>query len=460
MCPSTLTKAVDMNSAYLGIDGVLLMENAGNALAKHCEGFDSIAVFAGLGNNGGDGLVAARHLSGAKKKVCVYTLYGKRSRECQKNLGIIEKLDSINVEIIRDSKDCKGIDLDGFSLIIDALLGVGVRGELREPIKSIVDLINSSNAYKIAADCPTPGIVADLTLSFHLPKTSDAKTVDIGVPTEAVSCCGPGDVYLAVPERVGGEHKGEFGRLLIVGGSKIFSKTPVLVGNAALRTGVDLARICAPSYAAKRMHCGEDLLVYPLDSEDYLAKSDVKQILEVDFDSIVIGNGLGTMDETAYALKKLLRKVDTPVVLDADALKLIKPKQIKENFILTPHAKEFEILFGEYPVDRLSAVEEYSQKTSGVILLKGEVDIISDGKKTKKNHVGNPGMTVGGTGDVLAGIVGALSCKTDPFRSACAGAFISGIAGDFAFKEFNYSLTATDCIDKIPEALYFCREFI
>ncbi len=464
MDSKSISKAVDMNASYLGIDRLMLMENAGKEIARHSTKFNSIAVFSGLGNNGGDGLVAARHLSGIGKRVRVYTLSGKRSGECQKNLDIIQKLDSIEIETIRDSSDCHRIreELDRFDLIIDSLLGVGVKGEPREPIKSIVGVINSSKAYKIAVDCPTPGVKADLTLSFHFPKTADARVVDIGIPREAELQCGPGDVYTAMPVRRGHEHKGDFGRLLIVGGSKWFTGTPALVARAALRTGVDLAIISCPSHVSDRMQFDPDLIVHPMKSESHLEKSDVDDILKLDFDSMVVGNGLGTEEETGYAINKLLRRVDKPAVLDADALKLIKPKHVRENFILTPHAMEFKTLFGECPEnldERKRLVTEHAGKTGSVILLKGETDIISDGEKTRLNRTGNAGMTVGGTGDVLAGIVGAFSCKTDGFTSACAGAFLSGLSGDLAFKKTGYSLTATDCIENIPKAIKFCWEF-
>jgi hydroxyethylthiazole kinase-like uncharacterized protein yjeF len=464
MDPSEMSKAADINSSYLGIERLVLMENAGKEIARHSEKFDSIAIFAGLGNNGGDGLVAARHLSSMGKRVRVYTPAGKRSTECQRNFEITERLDSIEIELIRDPLDCEKIrgDLDKFDLVIDSLLGTGITGELREPLKSLVDVINSSKARRIAVDCPTPGIKADLTLSFHMAKTADATVVNIGIPIEAETYCGPGDVYIAIPKRGGDEHKGDFGRLLVVGGSKEFSGTPALVGRAALRTGVDLAVILAPIYAARKMQLDPDLIVRPLKSESYLKTEDVDEILKMNFDSVIIGNGLGTEDETRYALKKLIRKIDKPVILDADALKLIKIKQVRKNFILTPHGGEFEKLFGEYgenAEERVKTVEKFAKKTKSVILLKGLTDVISSGEKTRLNLTGNAGMTVGGTGDMLAGIVGALSCRTDGFTAACAGAFLSGLAGDIALKELSYSLTATDCIERIPKAIKFCREF-
>ncbi len=464
MLNSEIIKAIDMNSEYLGISGIVLMENAGREIAREAQKFNSIAIFSGAGNNGGDCLVAARHLSGAGKKVKVYALKGDRTPGCERNFEIIRGLDSIEIEFVGDSRDCERIkgELDEFDLIIDGLIGVGVRGELREPVKSIVEMINSSKAYKICADVPTPGIKSDLTLSFHLKKTEDAKVVSIGIPKEAELYCGPGDVYLALPKRMGQEHKGDFGRVLVVGGSRQFIGTPFLVARSALRAGCDLSIIACPSHVADRIPFDANLIINPLNSESHLKKSDVDSILEVDFDSLVVGNGLGTADETKYALKKLLRRVDKPVILDADALKIIGEAQLGDNMIITPHATEFRILFGECGDgldQRREIVEEKARKTKATIVLKGPTDIISCGDKTRLNRTGNPAMTVGGTGDVLAGVVGTLAVKSGNFLAACAGSFLTGLAGDKAFEDLAYSLTATDVIEKIPDAIKTCREF-
>lgn len=453
------TKALDMNSVYLGIDRIMLMENAGREIAYRASNSRNIAVFCGLGNNGGDGFVAARHLAAAGKKVTVYTLEGNRTRECQKNFDIIKKMDSVKVEFIRDSSECDRINLSEVDTIIDALLGVGIKGEPREPIKRIVDVMNNAEAKKIAVDCPTPGFKADVVVSFHFKKTPNAEVASIGIPPEAERFCGPGDVFLAIRKRSGTEHKGDFGRVLIVGGSRNYSGTPALVGKAALRAGADLATVCCPRYVAQRLTCCHDLIIHPLDSEYFIKESDIDQILGLNFDAVVLGNGLGVEDETKDAVKKLIKCIDKPIVVDADALKLMKPKHIRGNMLLTPHAKEFEVLFGKYPEDRIKETEEYAKEYSCVIVLKGPVDVISDGKKTKTNHTGNPGMTVGGTGDVLAGIAGALCCITDTFTAASAAAFLSGLAGDFAYKEKGFSLTASDCIEKIPDAIRFCEGF-
>ncbi len=517
-----LTKAIDMNCEYLGISRLLLMENAGREIARNCEKFNPkfkefrsfdfpeenrikrVAVFSGTGNNGGDGFVAARHLSGIGKNVRVYAIDGERTIEAQRNFEIIQNLDSVEIELIRDSSDSEKIkkEIGKFDLIVDALIGVGLKGDVREPVKSIIKLINSARAFRISVDIPSGGgknvVNANLTISLHLPKTENvaerlyrsdicprgkasrphSKVVPIGIPKEAESLCGPGDVYLSIPKRSGFEHKGDFGRVIVIGGSKNFVGTPSLVAKAALRTGADIAIISCPGYVAEKLPFDPNLIVNPMESEFYFSESDVDNILNINFDSVVIGNGLGTQNETSNAVRKFLKLVNKPVVIDADALKLIDMKDLRKNFILTPHEIEFKILFKEQEKDfnkkiirnsvselrdlrsRIKMVEKFARNTNTTILLKGPVDIISDGERTKLNRTGNPGMTVGGTGDVLAGIIGALSAVSeDKFEAACAGAFLSGLSGDFACEDFRYSLIATDVIERIPEAIRFCNGF-
>jgi NAD(P)H-hydrate epimerase len=203
-------------------------------------------------------------------------------------------------------------------------------------------------------------------------------------------------------------------------------------------------------------------MIKPLSSESHLSGVDVDLLLKLNYDSIVLGNGIGLHEETRSFVREFLRKTDKSVVLDADALKLIEPRHIRPNHILTPHATEYKNLFGELPAEldeRAKLVSESAKKTGATILLKGPTDIISNSIRTKYNRTHNPGMTVGGTGDVLAGITGALASKTDPFNAACAAAFLSGLSGNFCRDEKGYSFTASDVLEKIPDAIKYCRGF-
>lgn len=461
------SKAADINCEYLGVSRSLLMENAGREVARHCADYANIAIFCGTGNNGGDGFVAARHLAGSGKKVKVFALEGKRTKENQINFNILKNLD-IPLLSVRDFADCDAIaaEVNGYDLIVDALVGVGMKGELREPVKGIVGLINSARAFRLSVDVATGSsgaetVNADLVICLDEAKVENAKVVDIGMPREAKSYCGPGDVCVSLPKRAGNEHKGDFGRLLVVGGSKDFIGTPSLVAQSALRCGCDIVTIACPGYVAKRMPFDPNLIVNPLDSEDFLKKSDVPKILDMDFDAMTLGNGMGLEDETKEAVRELAKKVDKPLILDADALKLIEKRHLRQNMILTPHAREFEVLFeGVGDDNRQKLVEGYARKFECVIVLKGMVDVISYGGETRMNRSGNPAMTVGGTGDTLAGLIGGLMVQNkDSFLSACAATFLNGIAGDIAYREIGISLRATDLIEKIPAAIKFCKGF-
>jgi NAD(P)H-hydrate epimerase len=378
-------------------------------------------------------------------------------------------LSSLDVPLyeIADSKDCEMIkkDVDDYDAIIDALLGVGAKGQVREPVKSLISLINSLKCKKISVDVPSGDnetkVHADTILALHTEKVAGSKVVDIGIPPEAEHYCGPGDVYLALPEREPSAHKGDYGRLLVVGGSKSYVGTPVLVAQGALRAGVDLATICCPQYVSERMPYNPNLIIRPLRSKNHLTEDDLDVILEQNFDVMVVGNGLGVHDDTKYALRELVKKIDKPTVVDADALRLLELKHLTSNMILTPHSAEFKSLFGEYEEkEKVKTVEGYSRKTETTILLKGATDVISNGETTKLNKTGNPAMTVGGTGDVLAGIVGGLTAQNNsPLVSCCAGAFLNGLSGDLACEELGVSLTATDVIDYIPYAIAYSKKY-
>ncbi len=263
-------------------------------------------------------------------------------------------------------------------------------------------------------------------------------------------------------ERPMWSHKGDFGKLLIIGGSKIYTGSPALVAYgamAALHAGADLVMVAAPSRPADiAAKFSPNLITEPFEG-DFFTSKHVKRALELakKHDAVAIGPGLGTEKETHRFVVKFLEGVRKPCVVDADALKALQKKKLLDKFLLTPHLYEFYYMTGEKPkndvLGRAETVKKYARKTGSTILLKGAIDIISDGKQTAMNRTGNPYMTVGGTGDVLTGICGALLAqKVPPFRAACAAAYMNGRAGDLAAKE-KRPLVATDVIGKIPEVL-------
>lgn len=256
-------------------------------------------------------------------------------------------------------------------------------------------------------------------------------------------------------------HKGNFGHLLVIGGSRKYSGSPAFNALAAYRSGVDLVTVAAPRRAADIVASfSPDLITYPLDG-DYFDESHLKEVLELakTANAVAIGGGLERCKGTMIAVRKFLKRIELPCVIDADAIHTIKKKStIKRNFVLTPHSNEFFVLTGLQPeVDverRVSLVKNVATQLGCIILLKGHFDVVSDGIRTAVNKTGNPYMTVGGTGDTLTGICGALLARgVDPFDAACAACFINGMAGDLAARKYGEGLMASDLINEIPIVL-------
>jgi len=483
-------QALELNAEYFGISQLQLMENAGRNVAQEIASrFTSdkrVVVFCGLGGNGGDGFVTARHLAAMGFKVTVI-LAGKGSEISHKaaleNWRALQFLrESITVHEVYDSSLIPEIEAD---IIVDALLGTGTKGKLKPPIKQLVEKINSLNAFKVAVDVPTgvnsdtgevleTAVKANLTITFYKTKKGletakeyigELKVKDIGLPPELENYTGPGDVKLAVKTRIPESHKGDYGRLLVIGGSETFSGAPALVALAALRTGVDLVYVAAPHKIAHDISAfSPDLITIKLDGEHLNIGNmpALKTYLEK-VDAVVIGPGLGLHVETRGAVKALIDVVESarkPLLLDADGLKAFAEfkKRLNIPLVLTPHTGEYTILTGktlpENLKEKVSEIRKTAAELGAVILLKGPVDIIADEKKFKLNFTGNPGMTVGGTGDVLSGIVGAfLAQGADPFEAAVAGAFVNGAAGDFVLAEKGYHMVASDLLEWIPKVL-------
>jgi len=487
---SRAMRALEINAQYFGLTLLQLMENAGRSVAQQTvnrfHNTKKVTIFCGLGGNGGDGFVAARHLLAAGFEVQVILI--GRSRDISHEaalsnwVGLQALQDKITLYEVMDSSLLPKVKSD---IIIDAILGTGTRGTLRPPITQTIEEINKSNAYKIAVDAPTgidsdtgnilgSAIKADLTVTFHRSKkglenakkfVGELVVADIGLPVEIEKFVGPGDVFIFKKARSPTAHKGDFGRLLVVGGSELYAGAPALVSLAALRTGTDLVYLAAPEKTALAISSiSPDLITIKLEG-NYLKPRNI-ETLKPYFgmvDAVVIGPGLGLAPETAKFVEACVdeaEKAKKPLLLDADGLKAFAKikRPLKTPLILTPHAGEYEVLTGvklpENQEEKILAIKKSAKKLNAVLLVKGKVDIISDGEYAKLNLTGNPGMTVGGTGDVLSGIVGGLLAQNvDAFEASAAGAFVNGAAGDFVAREIGYHMVATDLLDWIPRVL-------
>ena len=471
----------DINAKWLGISPLQLMENAGAGVARIIEekfgkGL-KIAVFSGTGNNGGDGFVAARHLS-FDNEVTLFLVGDEakiRSEEARHNWKILKGLDFVEIRVLKDSSYIRSLDLSSFDFIVDALLGAGTKGEPREPIRSAIEKINeyAGKAKVVSVDLPSgyPSGVrvrADFAVTFQWDKEEyggfERVVVKIGYPQELYHLVGPGDAKFALRKK--GEHKGQNGKLLVIGGSGDYFGAPYLASKAASYL-VDLVYLAMPEYSARRIS-DPDIILRPVEGRNF-SPEHVDGLIELAqrADAIVIGPGIGLEEKTKEFVGEFVKHCEKPLVIDADGLKAIAEDLSVLNgktFVLTPHAGEFKVLFGVKPegslAEKAELVMEKARGIGGVVLLKGPYDIVSDGGTWKYNKTGNRGMTTGGTGDVLAGLVGALlALGNEPLKAASAGAFLNGLAGDLTKEELGESFTALEVARRIPRAAKWVGEF-
>ncbi len=483
-------RAVEMNSEYLGVSRLQLMENAGRSVADAVfDRFDvkkKVTFVCGLGGNGGDGFVAARHLAGVGYDVEVVLLGRHENIAFEEALinwrGLRNMIGSVKISEIHDSADIRPIKAD---IVVDALIGTGVRGALSSPYKEMVKAINGSEGFKIAVDVPTgvesdsgeargEAVEADLTLTFHKPKVGFPRAGNylgqlvvcpIGVPPEAEMHAGPGDVYLVSKPRAPDSHKGDFGQVLVIGGSETYSGAPALTGMGAYSVGVDIVYIAAPETAASIIAGFSPSLITVKLKGSKLSPRNVDDILPFldKVDVVAIGPGLGLHEDTVTAVSRVIEETEKrslPVLLDADALKGFarERRKLGTEALFTPHGGEFKILTGKKVSgsyeERGEIVRKEASRLRSTILLKGQVDVVSDGAHVRYNLTGNPGMTVGGTGDVLSGVAtGFIAMGASPFQAAVAGAFVNGAAGDVAYEEKGYHLEPLDLIRTIPTVI-------
>jgi NAD(P)H-hydrate epimerase len=472
-------KVLDRNSEYFGVPTLQLMENAGKGVAEYIRNVvkntkKNILILCGAGNNGGDGFVAARYLTQYYKVTIFLTESKIKTEIAQKNY---QKLQTYDIKIYTSPHNIDTLLIEN-DILIDALLGTGISGELKEPYISIVKKINATkNKTIVSVDVPTGfgtirSITPDHTVTFHDIKvgmdrknSGNIKVVDIGIPEEAITYVGPGELSVYYPRPVKKSHKGDNGIVLVIGGGPYIG-APALCGIAALRTGVDLVYIATPKRSWESVAAFSPNFIVKDLHDDMLTKNDIPRIEELlcKCTAVVLGPGLGTATETEDAIIPLIKRIineKKPLVLDADAIKPVGENLscIKNSTtVVTPHVGEFKKLTGitlSQDIDtRINAVKDWAEKIGITIFLKGYIDVLSNGTIIKQNKVHNEAMTVGGTGDVLAGIIGALLSKgVQPFNAVRIAAFLNGEAGNEAFQKKSYGLIATDIIDEIPTVL-------
>lgn len=490
----TMRDADERAIHVLGIPSTLLMTNAAAAVALAALDImgenRSAAVFCGAGNNGGDGIAAAVYL--IKRGVAVRCfLVGRRdkltedSREMGRRLievgGVLQGFDA-------ESEAQREFTV-GAGVIIDALFGIGLSGEVRGAALSAVRLINESPAAVVSADIASgveadtgrilgECVRADVTVTFSAAKAGHFVepgcvccgrliVADIGIPREMIREA-HGNEYAvtaedcALPRRAAVSHKGDYGRLLILGGSVGYTGAPVLCALAASRCGAGLVSLGVPRdiYEVTALRLLEPMPFPLAGGEGKIALSALPAILDRLWasDVCVLGCGLGRSDELSELVCAIVKTSAKPLVLDADALFALgdDPETLKKAQtvpVLTPHEGEFARLGGTLTGDRLSDARGFAQSRNCILVLKGHHCICAfpDGE-TYVIAAGNAGMAKGGCGDVLAGMIGAFMCQLPTKQAVITACAVHAAAGDVcAGRLGEYSMLPSDIIDVIPD---------
>ena len=471
-----------------------LMERAsGQVVRWYLERFDRsrrVFIFAGPGNNGGDGLAIARLLDSNRYDVLVYyvELSQKTTDDWNKNLDRLKTETKVAVYYLKDIEKFPHISAE--DIVIDAIFGSGLTRQAEGLSADVIRNINSTDATIISIDIPSglfgednthnlPDaiITADHTLSFQFPKLAfmfpeNAKYIGewtilpIGLSSNAVRKTNSpylftekNDVAPLLKKRKKFDHKGIFGHGILLAGSLGKMGAAVLGATAALRSGIGLISVHVPAGGVSIIQNAlPEAMVEPDKNEEHL--SEIGNTLS--FNAVGIGPGLGTEPDSQKALFKLLTKCKRSIVMDADALNIISLNEdwlplIPEGTILTPHPKEFERLAGktENSYIRLLKQIQLSVDYKCIIVLKGAYTSISspDGK-VFFNSTGNPGMATAGSGDVLTGILLSLLAQGyAPQNAAVLGVYLHGLAGDIAAEESCFeSIIASDIIKCLGKA--------
>ena len=520
---------IAMHGVYAMAPAVL-MENAGHAVAERAgawlDGWDGkdVVLFCGKGNNGGDGFVIARHILAAGARVYVYVL-GKEedySDEARQHLHTLQQLADEETCLLlpapQSDADWQLLQkrLLASSVVIDAMLGTGFHGSLRQPLASIVAEVNAAAAAGavtvIAVDMPTgvnsdTGAVsngdddedgplfADMTVTFGALKrglvlypgracAGHIEVDPIGMPGPLLMQLEENPAYLLqesdiaeiVVPRSPDSHKGTHGTIAIVTGSSQMAGAALMAAHGAVRSGAGKVFLRVPGATAP--YCigvQPEIMVRGVGTGDHFTAADADEIIaeSKNWSVLAMGPGLGRDAETKEFLLKVLAAVTCPVVLDADALNLLAGEKDLiasrgSRIIMTPHLAEFSRISGlsmaEIKADPIAAARHFASEWKVNLVLKGAPTLIVSAKtgNVYVNSTGNAGMACGGMGDVLTGMIAAMIAHqgmSDLCSAACAGVYLHGAAGDACRKDRGpYGFTPMETADALPQVLASLEE--
>ena len=472
-----------------------LMERAAMALTQTITEMYSAAmpvvIFAGPGNNGGDGLAVARLMADKGYQVSVYlfNISGSLSPDCAANKQRIQENKRIKqfVEVVEEFNPPV---LEANMLVIDALFGSGLNKPLAGGFASLVKYINASPAQVVAIDVPSGLMTEDntynvraniirathtltlqqLKLSFLFTENQqfvgNLRVLDIRLSQEGMAkieapytIVEENDVRKLILPRNAFAHKGQMGNALLIAGSYCMAGAAILAARACLRTGAGKVTINSPKRNIPVLQMSVPEAVIQKGSEETIFAEAVDT---EDFSALGVGPGIGQSEQTAIALIAQLRRTQCPIVVDADALNILANhrawlQQLPQGIIMTPHPKEFDRLEGHSAdsYERLTKASKLAERLKGYIILKGHYTAICcPGGHILFNSTGNAGMATAGSGDVLTGIITALLARGYKPQDACVvGVYLHGLAGDIAAQDMGEeSLIASDIINCLPRA--------
>jgi NAD(P)H-hydrate epimerase len=485
----------DARAQDLGIPGAVLMERAGAQMARIAlDQYSPVQalVVCGGGNNGGDGFVIARELHRSGLDVAVLATKGEYEGDPATNLEILRNL---GVRFI--AQEDLDAELGTSDLVVDALLGTGFSGEVREKEAGIIEQLNFAPAPVLAVDVPSgvdgttgevqgAAVSADLTVCAHAVKvgcvispgrehSGKVVAVDIGIPPEAdvdpsLVWTDAASLRGKIPRTAEPAHKYSAGALLVVAGSRGTTGAPVMVVKGAQRAGCGIVFLATSEGAAPAVDLAlTEALVYGVaeDEEGYMGSGALEEILEQAgrASALVMGPGTGTGDEGRRLVEGILRETELPVLLDADAITNLAGTDVlaqrNNPTVITPHAGELGRLLGsgakEVSARRLDSACSAAEQHHCCVLLKGSDTLVVEGERVAVNSTGNVALAAAGTGDVLSGVIGALLSRgMDAYEAARAGAWAHGRAAELWLGETGWpaeSFVATDLLGYLPRAV-------
>ncbi len=495
-------------SERFGVPWLALMENAGAAVAAHVlktyPTAQRIVVLCGKGNNGGDGFVAARHLQDAGRTARVILLADPL--ELRGDAAAMYKNVEATSIVVSSAEGLKGDrvrDILATDVVIDAILGTGFKPPVSGLYAEAIDILNANRTPVVAVDIPsgadadamTPqkGTIAraNSIVTFTAPRpahifsqlTGGSTVVsDIGSPEESIvsslllNVISPRDFASLIAPRQADSNKGKYGHVLVVGGSFGKAGSVAMAGMAALRTGAGLSTVATAKSALSTVAgFHPELMTEPLEetATGSIAHSAAKSIHELaEGKSVVaIGPGISRVPETSELVRSLVKESNHPIVLDADGLNAFEGKATElsgkgRTLVITPHPGEMARLAGcsiaDVQKDRLNMARTFARNHDLIIVLKGHRTLVvqPDGEAWV-NTTGNPGMSTGGTGDILTGMVAAMIAQNpkEGMLAVCAAVYLHGLAGDIMVDAVGeHSMVATDLLRGIPGAFHRAKQ--